>query len=45
MTEIIVLYIVNDAYEVCVFYNKTLLAFQKVNTRIKNIFQIKVCGL
>lgn len=45
MTEIIVLYIMNDVYEVCIFKNKTLLAFEEVDIRIKNTFRVKVCGL
>ena len=45
MTEIIVLCIMNDVYEVCIFKNKTLLAFEEVDIRIKNTFRVKVCGL
>ena len=45
MTEIIVLDIISDAYEVCVFQNKTVLAFQEVDIRIKNTFRVKECGL
>ena len=45
MTEINVLYLINDVYKVYVFYNETLLAFQEVDVWIKNIFRVKECGL
>ena len=45
MTEVIVFYIMNDVYEVCVFQNKTVLAFHKVDTSVKNTFKVKEWSL